>query len=188
MGPKLSSVISDMAAISANGIMDFLIRYSLTFPKMYNFYHLPKHLNEPSFLNTWNPTIKWNTEIVVKELKCQRTDTPVGVVFIYLFLPDRNAVCLKHFLLYAHSGEQSAPFRFGWERPKPRESSPIMFSLGESHMMCAADTGVLENTQLQSPAVVETKYMYSKYCTQVAFRFFALPEHFPFSVLLLLLN
>ena len=42
MGPKLSSVISDMAAISANGIMDFLIRYTLTFPKMYNFHHLPK--------------------------------------------------------------------------------------------------------------------------------------------------
>ena len=42
MGPKPPSVISDMAAISANGIMDFQIWYTLTFPKMYNFHHLPK--------------------------------------------------------------------------------------------------------------------------------------------------
>ena len=42
---------------STNGIMDFLIRYTLTFPKMYNFHHLPKNLNEPSFLNRRNLTI-----------------------------------------------------------------------------------------------------------------------------------
>ena len=46
MGPKLSSVISDMAAISANGIMDFLICYTLTFPKIYSFPNLPKILTK----------------------------------------------------------------------------------------------------------------------------------------------
>ena len=44
MGPKLSSLISDMAAISVNGIVDFQIWYTMTFPKMYNFHHLSKTL------------------------------------------------------------------------------------------------------------------------------------------------